>query len=318
MNTIKSALLISAFSIPIASHAECVQEQITAAIEGTVRGHANLKGKSLWTLPRGAKVTWCGHHELDDRHIEWHWVLFSIPGEPWEHKGFISSRILEPVAAVQSTSPPPAPAPPAVAKQELWQEEGFTSEQACRTYIKRHPAADGWEICNQDDLDRFNRVTKHQSTLPVPSPTLQTDGPIMPPTAAEPAPLAPGPAIDLTKPQPEASAAPKQPVPHPTDQCQQRRLYERAECIQHYIYCLRDVAHPAATAWLLVTDAWRGKDIAISALMVTLTKDQAISLIDAALKFKHEGGTHKDFVLRFYRNCMEQAGLIPEQEPALP
>jgi hypothetical protein len=42
----------------------------------------------------------------------------------------------------------------------------------------------------------------------------------------------------------------------------------------------------------------------------TLTIEQAISLIDAALKFNREGGTHKDFVLRFYLNCMEQAGLI--------
>jgi hypothetical protein len=75
---------------------------------GQVRGKPSLFGRPLWRLIIGSNVTICGKDiKTDERNIPWIWVKFKSREEPWDHAGYMSFRLLEPVVA------PPVAATPA-------------------------------------------------------------------------------------------------------------------------------------------------------------------------------------------------------------
>ncbi|MBV8850843.1 MAG: hypothetical protein JOZ16_14810 [Methylobacteriaceae bacterium] len=90
--TMSGALALPAFA--------CTQEMVSINNDfGYVRGTPDRSGEQLWKLAAGATVEWCGRNSTDGENITWHWVSFRSQEEPWEHKGWMSSRILEPQMA---------------------------------------------------------------------------------------------------------------------------------------------------------------------------------------------------------------------------
>ncbi len=90
----------------------CVQKSVqpmSLADFGWVRGVPSLSGNGLWKLSQGSTVQWCGLIRTDFRGITWAWVSFKSVQEPWDQKGWMSSRILSPYNSVQSTPAPAAP-----------------------------------------------------------------------------------------------------------------------------------------------------------------------------------------------------------------
>lgn len=102
-----ATLLIGA-SATMAS-ASCVKEQVANDHNAWVRSAPRLSGNPLWKLTPGSEVIYCGRHADDNRRdrITWHWVSFKSDQEPWNHEGWMSSRILESanVAVPQSNTP---------------------------------------------------------------------------------------------------------------------------------------------------------------------------------------------------------------------
>jgi hypothetical protein len=86
--TMAGALALPAFA--------CTQETVATANDfGYVRGKPDRSGEQLWKLSAGAVVDWCGRDSTDGEGITWHWVTFKSQEEPWTHKGWMSSRILQ-------------------------------------------------------------------------------------------------------------------------------------------------------------------------------------------------------------------------------
>lgn len=94
---------------------ECVIERLSNVPAGWVHSRPGLDQPDLWKLAEGAHVKYCGKWTVDDHMptpIIWHWVSFRFYEEPWEHKGWVSTRILTPALLPQSTmTTEPAPTP---------------------------------------------------------------------------------------------------------------------------------------------------------------------------------------------------------------
>jgi hypothetical protein len=85
---------------------------------GQVRGKPSLSGRPLWRLITGSQVTICSEDtKTDGRNIPWIWVQFKSQEEPWDHKGYMSFRLLQPWA-LPPVAVTPAPAPPAQSSDE--------------------------------------------------------------------------------------------------------------------------------------------------------------------------------------------------------
>jgi hypothetical protein len=92
-------LRFTKFKNCVSSHAECVQEVVLSVDGwGWARGQADMSGTPLWKLTNGSFVKFCGRSRSDNRRppIVWHWISFTTVGEPWNHEGWVSSRILQP------------------------------------------------------------------------------------------------------------------------------------------------------------------------------------------------------------------------------
>jgi hypothetical protein len=94
------ALMLSA--APVAAHAECI-----ALNNAGPAGFINIRrGPSptapvLWSTTNfwstdghQSAVKWCGRHAFDERGTMWAWVSFTMQHEPWEHKGWVSAKVL--------------------------------------------------------------------------------------------------------------------------------------------------------------------------------------------------------------------------------
>ena len=83
-------------------------------LAANVRSRPTLQSPVLWQLrsiyasnPRGS-LRWCGDSELNrSEGIDWLWMSFEMPGEPWDHEGWIARSMVAPTAS------PPAVATPA-------------------------------------------------------------------------------------------------------------------------------------------------------------------------------------------------------------
>jgi hypothetical protein len=106
------ALAVLAASPAMAS--PCVREQVSHVDFGQVRGRPGLGEARLWQLPDGSIVDWCGEWSTDSSGREWHFISFRAVEEPWIHKGWVSSRILEQVTDAPAVVVVPAPAPKTV------------------------------------------------------------------------------------------------------------------------------------------------------------------------------------------------------------
>jgi hypothetical protein len=109
MNVLKSVVLgatmAGAFAMPAFA---CNQEMVATDNNfGYVRGAPDRSGEQLWKLSAGAVVDWCGRNSTDGEGITWHWVTFTSQEEPWEHKGWMSSRILQQTGRSVSVGPSP-------------------------------------------------------------------------------------------------------------------------------------------------------------------------------------------------------------------
>jgi hypothetical protein len=87
----------------------CVREQVSNVDFGQVRGRPGLSEARLWQMPANSVVVWCRVGEVDERGIDWHWIYFRSDAEPWEHQGWVSSRILEDLPPVVAMPAAPAP-----------------------------------------------------------------------------------------------------------------------------------------------------------------------------------------------------------------
>lgn len=95
-----------------ASAEECITERVVNVPDGWVRARPGMNEKALWKLAEGSTVKYCGESTSDKRSppIIWHWVSFKSKEEPWEHEGWMSSRILAPVKQGQGmAATPPDP-----------------------------------------------------------------------------------------------------------------------------------------------------------------------------------------------------------------
>jgi hypothetical protein len=103
--TMAGALALPAFA--------CTQEAVVTANEfGYVRGTPDRSGEQLWKLSPGAVVDWCGRDSTDGEGITWHLITFQSQEEPWTHKGWMSSRILQQSQTGRSSvGPRPKPIP---------------------------------------------------------------------------------------------------------------------------------------------------------------------------------------------------------------
>jgi hypothetical protein len=85
----------------------CSEYTVSVHDYGQVRGTPSLSGRPLWRLIPGSNVTICDKDiATDERNIPWVWVQFKSQEEPWDHKGYISFRLLRPFL------PPEAPTLP--------------------------------------------------------------------------------------------------------------------------------------------------------------------------------------------------------------
>jgi predicted aspartyl protease len=97
--------LLHALPVPASG---CSEYTVTVHDYGQVRGKPSLSGRPLWRLVPGSNVTICSKDiATDERNIPWIWVQFKSQEEPWDHKGYISFRLL------QGINPQPIlPSPP--------------------------------------------------------------------------------------------------------------------------------------------------------------------------------------------------------------
>jgi hypothetical protein len=97
MDILKSMVLGATMAGALALPAyACIQEMITANDGfGYIRGTPDRSGEQLWKLSTGSVVNWCGRSSTDGEGITWHWITFNSQEEPWAHKGWMSSRILQ-------------------------------------------------------------------------------------------------------------------------------------------------------------------------------------------------------------------------------
>lgn len=94
--------------------AKCIREQVANDHNAWVRGAPSLFGNPLWKVAAGTAVIFCGRKTSDNRKdlIVWHWISFKSNQEPWDHDGWMSSRILEPANVdPQSNTPAVVPVP---------------------------------------------------------------------------------------------------------------------------------------------------------------------------------------------------------------
>ncbi len=98
MDTFRSLVLVATMAVALALPAyACTHEMVATNNDfGYIRGTPDRSGEQLWKLSAGAVVNWCGRDSTDREGITWHWVTFESQEEPWVHKGWMSSHILQP------------------------------------------------------------------------------------------------------------------------------------------------------------------------------------------------------------------------------
>jgi len=105
-------LALSTTIVP--AHAEC-SKWSAGGPAGFVnlRAEPDLNAAVLWkvsSVGNGSEVggmTWCGRSYRDARGIEWRWVKIQFKDEPWDHKAWVSSRVMIPYTETfRSVSPP--------------------------------------------------------------------------------------------------------------------------------------------------------------------------------------------------------------------
>jgi hypothetical protein len=73
----------------------CDLEEVNASDYASARAQPTLKGRELWRLPRFSSVRWCGKYVNNPAEgIQWHWISFQWPAEPWAHNAWIARGIL--------------------------------------------------------------------------------------------------------------------------------------------------------------------------------------------------------------------------------
>jgi hypothetical protein len=73
----------------------CDLEEVNAADYASARAQPTLKGRELWRLAPHTTVRWCGQYvNAPAEGIQWHWISFQWPAEPWTHKAWVARGIL--------------------------------------------------------------------------------------------------------------------------------------------------------------------------------------------------------------------------------
>lgn len=114
--TCAATLGLLALSAIAPAHAEC-STWSAGGPAGFVnfRAEPDLNARVLWkvsSVGNGSEaggMTWCGRSYADAHGIEWRWVKIRFKDEPWDHKAWVSSRVMIPYTepeTFRSVSPP--------------------------------------------------------------------------------------------------------------------------------------------------------------------------------------------------------------------
>jgi hypothetical protein len=104
-------LALSTTIVP--AHAEC-SKWSAGGPAGFVyfRAEPDLHANVLWkvsSVGNGSEaggMTWCGRSYTDARGIEWRWIKIQFKDEPWDHKAWVSSRVMIPYTETGRSSSP--------------------------------------------------------------------------------------------------------------------------------------------------------------------------------------------------------------------
>jgi hypothetical protein len=115
--TCSAALGLLALSTTIIpAYAECSKWSVGGpAGFANFRAQPDLNADVLWkvtSVGNGSEaggMTWCGRSYRDARGIEWRWVKIQFKDEPWDHKAWVSSRVMIPYTDTFRSVSPPSP-----------------------------------------------------------------------------------------------------------------------------------------------------------------------------------------------------------------